>query len=226
MNKLPRKASPRQVDCLRILAARINFPLLMPSVLSRLPALGDCILVTAIHSTTLYKLCPILYVKFLIYILVQGVSEVGDQLKKSQTDGVVGNITKAAGEAFGQATSGVKEFADKAIDAIGADDKLDAVVHNVSSGQSAGGLIDKAKDLIGDNKVEASILVGGLGALLLVTKRGRKVTKEATAIGGSTLIGGLTYKAFQNFHVDKPLLSDEDDITISAPPRVALIVQH
>ena len=47
-----------------------------------------------------------------------------------------------AGDVLDQATSGVKDVASKAIDATGADEKLDAVVGKVTGGRTTEGLLD------------------------------------------------------------------------------------
>ena len=57
----------------------------------------------------------------------------------------------------------------------------------------------------------AGVALGSLGALLLGTKKGSKVSKNAAKIGGVVLIGGLAYKAFENFKEGKPSLSDRDE---------------
>ncbi len=149
--------------------------------------------------------------KSLLDSLVNGVSELGDRLQNIQPGEVLDKARDAAGDALDQATSGVKEVASKAIEATGADEKLDAVVGKVSGGRTSGDLLEQAKDILAENKLAAGVALGSLGALLLGTKKGRKVSKNAAKIGGVALIGGLAYKAFENFKEGKPLLSDRDE---------------
>lgn len=149
--------------------------------------------------------------KSLLDSLVNGVSEIGEKLQKLEPGEALDNVRGTAGDMLDQATSGVKEAAGKAIDATGADEKLDAVLGQVSGGKSTEDLLEQAKDMLAENKLAAGVMVGGLSALLIGSKRGRKVTKNAAKIGGAALIGGLAYKAYQNFKDGKPLLSDADD---------------
>ena len=148
--------------------------------------------------------------KSLLDSLVTGVSQIGENLQKIKPGEIVGKVGEAASDTLGQATSGLKEAADKAVDATGADDKLDAVVGKLAGGRSTEELVEDAKDFIAENKLAAGVVVGGLSAMLLGTKRGRKVSKNAAKLGGAALIGGLAYKAFQNFKDGKPLLGDDD----------------
>ncbi len=139
-------------------------------------------------------------------------------LLDSLVEGIAG-ARDVAMDALDQAATGVKEVAGKAVDATGADDKLDAVVEKVSGGQSASDLIEKAKDVIAENKLAAGVIAGGLGALLVKSKRGRKVAKGAAALGGAALIGGLAYQAFKNFRDGKPLLgSGEEASALESAP--------
>ena len=149
--------------------------------------------------------------KSILDSLVTGVSELGDRLQSVQPGEVLDKARDTAGDVLDQATSGVKDVASKAIDATGADEKLDAVVGKVTGGRTTEGLLDEAKDILAENKLAAGVALGSLGALLLGTKKGRKVSKNAAKIGGVALIGGLAYKAFENFKEGKPLLSDRDE---------------
>ena len=85
--------------------------------------------------------------KSLLDSLVNGVSELGDRLQNIQPGEVLDKARDAAGDALDQATSGVKEVASKAIEATGADEKLDAVVGKVSGGRTSGDLLEQAKDI-------------------------------------------------------------------------------
>lgn len=102
-------------------------------------------------------------------------------------------------------------MASKAVDVTGVDEKLDAVVGKVSGGRTTEVLLEQAKDILAENKLAAGVALGSLGALLLGTKNGRKVSKNAAKIGGVALIGGLAYKALENFRRGKSLLSDRDE---------------
>ena len=149
--------------------------------------------------------------KSLLDSLVTGVSEFGDKLLNIQPGETLEKARDVAGDALDQATSGVKDVASKAVDVTGVDEKLDAVVGKVSGGRTTEVLLEQAKDILAENKLAAGVALGSLGALLLGTKNGRKVSKNAAEIGGVALIGGLAYKALENFRRGKSLLSDRDE---------------
>ncbi|MEN9021315.1 MAG: DUF533 domain-containing protein [Verrucomicrobiales bacterium] len=149
--------------------------------------------------------------KSLLDSLVTGVSEFGDKLLNIQPGETLEKARDVAGDALDQATSGVKDVASKAVDVTGVDEKLDAVVGKVSGGRTTEVLLEQAKDILAENKLAAGVALGSLGALLLGTKNGRKVSKNAAKIGGVALIGGLAYKALENFRRGKSLLSDRDE---------------
>jgi uncharacterized membrane protein YebE (DUF533 family) len=66
--------------------------------------------------------------------------------------------------------------------------------------------MNTAKDLVEKNKVGAGTAAGGLGAVVLGTQTGRALAGSVLKIGALALIGGLAYKAVQNFQAGKPLL--------------------
>ena len=54
-------------------------------------------------------------------------------------------------------------------------------------------------------------LAGGLAAILLGTKTGRKIGGEALKLGGMAAVGALAYKAYRDWQAGKE--------TTAAPPR-------
>jgi len=70
---------------------------------------------------------------------------------------------------------------------------------NLPGGATVGGAVDKAKDYARENPLTAGAAAGGLAAILLGTKTGRSVTTSAATVGGLAVLGGLAYKAFQNW---------------------------
>lgn len=108
-------------------------------------------------------------------------------------------------QVLGQATSGVREGAGRLDEATGASDRArDAI--GQATGQSPDELIAKLKDLIANNKLGAGAALGGLGALILGTGAGRALAGSAVRLGGLALIGGLAYKAYQNYQQGLPPL--------------------
>jgi uncharacterized membrane protein YebE (DUF533 family) len=115
------------------------------------------------------------------------------------------------GQVLGQATSGVRDGARKVDEMTGASGHMKGM-----TGQSPEDVLAKLKDLIAQNQVGAGAAAGGLGAVVLGTKTGRALAGKALRIGGLALIGGLAYKAFQNYQSGRPLISGADDI-VAAP---------
>ena len=118
----------------------------------------------------------------------------------------LGNAAEIAKQVLGQATSGVKDAAGKVEQATGAGTKIDELVKQLSGGQGAGDLLARAKEMIAKNPTAAGALAGVLGGMLLGTKSGRGVTWDAAKLGGLVLVGGLAYKAYQNYQQGKPVL--------------------
>ena len=58
---------------------------------------------------------------------------------------------------------------------------------------------------------------GGLGAIVLGTHAGRNIAASAVKLGALALIGGLAYKAVQNYQANKPLISGAHTLAEAAP---------
>lgn len=109
-------------------------------------------------------------------------------------------------QVLGQATSGVREGAGRLDEATGASGRArDAI--GQATGQSPEELIAQLKELIANNKLGAGAALGGLGALVLGTNAGRALAGSAIRLGGLALIGGLAYKAYQNYQQGLPPLT-------------------
>ncbi|MFN0218771.1 MAG: tellurite resistance TerB family protein [Hyphomicrobium sp.] len=113
-----------------------------------------------------------------------------------------GGIMDVLGQVLAQATQGAKEGAAKIGEATGAKDALGR-----ATGQSPDDLLARLKDLIQQNPLAAGTAAGGLGGLVLGTRTGRALAGGAARIGALALIGGLAYKAYQNYQTGKPLIS-------------------
>ena len=127
-----------------------------------------------------------------------------------------GGLMDILGQVLGQATSGVKEGARRIDDATGASGHIGGAVKG-ATGQSPTDILEQLKDLIQKNPGTAAAGAGGLGAVILGTKTGRALAGKAVSLGGLALIGGLAYKALQNYQAGKPLISGATDI--SAAPQ-------
>ncbi len=119
----------------------------------------------------------------------------------SVTDG--GSIGDILGKVFGQALQGVQEGSSRIGAATGANDALGRLAEDPQAAQVLG----KLKDLIQNNPYTAGAAAGGLGGLVLGTQTARAVAASAVKLGALAMIGGLAYKALQNYQAGKPLIT-------------------
>lgn len=124
-----------------------------------------------------------------------------------------GGIMDVLGQVLGQATDGVREGAHKIDSATGASDALG----RATGGQSPEQLVNRLREYIRTNPLAAGAAATGLGGLILGTGTGRSLAAGAARIGALALIGGLAYKAVQNYQAGKPLISRGENIE-AAPP--------
>ena len=106
-----------------------------------------------------------------------------------------GSAGDTAGDVFGQATDGVREGAGKIGEATGLDD----LIGQMSGGRSPQELVEQVQNYMQNNKLQTGAILGGLGALILGTQTGRSLASSAAKAGALALIGGLAYKAYQNY---------------------------
>lgn len=125
---------------------------------------------------------------------------------QSGLGGMLGQVANMAGQVLNQATSGVQQGATQVDQATGASQKATAMVQK-ATGQSPADLLAKAKNLAAQNPLATGAAIGGLAAVLLGTGAGRKITGSVARMGGMALVGGLAYKALQNYQAGKPLLN-------------------
>jgi uncharacterized membrane protein YebE (DUF533 family) len=119
----------------------------------------------------------------------------------SVTDG--GSIAEVLGKIFTQATQGVKEGATRVGEATGARDALSRATGNADADE----LLAKLKAVVQNSPFAAGTAAGGLGGLVLGTRAGRAIAASAARIGALAMIGGLAYKAMQNYQAGKPLIT-------------------
>ena len=141
--------------------------------------------------------------KRLLDLLVEAGSKAGAGPGFGNAVNQVGGIV---GQVLGQATSGMKEAAGRADAATGASGKAEDLIKQATGGQGAGDLLAKAKAMAGQNQMATGAAIGGLAAVLLGTGAGRAIIGSAARMGGMALIGGLAYKALQNYQAGKPVL--------------------
>lgn len=140
-------------------------------------------------------------------------SQIKDKL--NQAGGAVsdgGSITDILGKILTQATQGVSEGASRVGEATGASDALG----RAAADPRAAEILNQLKGVLQSNPFTAGTAAGGLGGLLLGTRAGRSLASSAVKIGALAMIGGLAYKALQNYQAGKPLITGAT--TPVAPP--------
>jgi len=130
-----------------------------------------------------------------------------DQVQRS------GGIGGLAGQILTQATQGLGDAARQTGVQQGASEALG----RVTGGRTPDQLIEQAKGMFTSNPALATAVLGGLGALVFGTSTGRSVAGSAAKLGGLALIGGLAYKAYQNYRAGKPLLNAAQQEVLPAP---------
>lgn len=123
--------------------------------------------------------------------------------------GTGGSLIDILGQILGQATSGVKEGAGRLDEATGASGHLQDVLRQ-ATGKSPDELLAQVQEWIAKNPGTAAAGAGGLGAVVLGTRTGRSLAGGAMRLGALALIGGLAYKAYQNYSQGRPLLTGSD----------------
>jgi uncharacterized membrane protein YebE (DUF533 family) len=136
------------------------------------------------------------------------------------TSGLPGNFGAAADVArniFGNARSGVQDAARQINQQTGAAPQLDEIIRKLSGGQGGGDLVAKAQELIKQNPGIAGALAGVLGSLALGTGTGRTIATHAAKLGGLVLIGGLAYKAYENYRAGQAANASANPQPVPAP---------
>jgi uncharacterized membrane protein YebE (DUF533 family) len=127
-----------------------------------------------------------------------------------------GGLMDILGQVLGQATSGVKEGAQRIDNATGVGRHArDAV--GQATGRSPEELLEQLKDWVSRNPGTAAAGAGGLGAVVLGTRAGRSLAGSAAKLGALVMIGGLAYKAWQNYSSGRPMISGPNFVPEQAP---------
>ncbi|RUP07562.1 tellurite resistance TerB family protein [Hyphomicrobium sp.] len=126
-----------------------------------------------------------------------------------------GSIGDILSRVLAQATQGVKEGSERIGQQTGASDALGRLTSDPQTSE----MLEKLKGLIQNNPYASTAAAGGLGGLLLGTQTGRSVATGAAKLGALAMLGGLAYKAIQNYEQGKPLLSDSAGTTNVEKPQ-------
>ena len=141
----------------------------------------------------------------------------GGQAGASGLPGNLGAAADVARNIFGNATSGVRDGARRINEQTGAAPKLDEIIRQLSGGQGGGDLVAKAQEIIKQNPGIAGALAGALGTLVVGTGAGRTIATHAAKLGGLVLIGGLAYKAYQNYQAGQSASASANPAPAPAP---------
>lgn len=76
---------------------------------------------------------------------------------------------------------------------------------NAASVEAQGGGLNLQSFLTGPGGLATGALAGGVAGLLMGGKKPRKIAKSALKVGGAALVGGLAYKAWNDWQAKKPL---------------------
>jgi uncharacterized membrane protein YebE (DUF533 family) len=112
--------------------------------------------------------------------------------------GLVGTLTGV----LAQATQGVRDGANDS----GLTNAARGAVTRVT-GQAPEDIVSRVTSIASQNQLATGAVLGGLGGLLLGTKTGRELTGDAVQLGAAALIGGLAYKAYQNYKSGQPMIA-------------------
>ncbi|MGO4286159.1 DUF533 domain-containing protein [Bosea sp. TAB14] len=134
----------------------------------------------------------------------------GGLAEQVQRSGGLGGL---AGQILTQATQGLGDAARQTGVQQGASDALG----RATGGRTPDELLAQAKGVLTSNPALATAVLGGLGALVFGTGAGRSVAASAAKLGGMALIGGLAYRAYQNYQAGKPLLDGNHQQILPAP---------
>ncbi|MFA7430586.1 MAG: tellurite resistance TerB family protein [Rhodospirillaceae bacterium] len=90
-------------------------------------------------------------------------------------------------------------------------------------GQAGGGMPDISQFLSGKGGLATGALGGGLVGLLLGGKSGRKLAGSALNMGGLALVGGLAYKAYQDWQANKEPAQPSQQVALPQPEGTAFL---
>ena len=111
-----------------------------------------------------------------------------------------GGLGDLLGEVFGQGRQAAGQASE------GAQDTMREILEKIGgSGANANDMMKQLTDFIGNNKLGAGAALGGLGALVFGTRTGRSIAMSAAKLGALAVVGGLAYKAYQNYSQGRPL---------------------
>jgi uncharacterized membrane protein YebE (DUF533 family) len=102
-------------------------------------------------------------------------------------------------------------------------DSLMGSITQMSGGATAGGLAGKARSTWdGQSSLGKGAIAGGLLGVLL-TGGGRRLLGTGLKVGGAALIGGLAYKAYEDWKAGKPATVEPGPVALPQPQGTAFL---
>lgn len=141
----------------------------------------------------------------------------GEILEKVQKGGGLGGLGDILGPVLGQVLGGGKGPARLAGEDAGGSPLAAGALGDLSN-KSPEEVLAAIKDFVARNQFAAGAAAGGLGALILGTRTGRSVASSAAKLGGLAVIGGLAYKAYQNYQQGGSAAAATAPQPLVAPP--------
>jgi uncharacterized membrane protein YebE (DUF533 family) len=144
--------------------------------------------------------------------LESAISQIAGDFKTGMRQGAAnekvtgGGFASVIGAVLGQAASGLKDAAREVEARTGIAGKANEAVKEATGGRAVGDLLAQARELASQNKLATGAAIGGLAAILLGAGAGRGLAATTVKLGGLAAIGGLAYKAYQNYLAGKPLI--------------------
>ena len=127
----------------------------------------------------------------------QGRGQGAGGVSQPSAPGAGGGLGDILGQVFGQRPEGQGGAAPRG---GSAQDGLRDILEKMGgSGANADDIVRQITDFLGKNKLGAGAALGGLGALILGTRTGRSIAVNAAKLGALAVVGGLAYKAYQNY---------------------------
>jgi uncharacterized membrane protein YebE (DUF533 family) len=114
-----------------------------------------------------------------------------------------GGLVETLTGVLGQAAQGVRDASNDS----GLTGAARGAVTRVSGGQTPEDIVGRVTSIVSQNQLATGAVLGGLGGLLLGTKTGRELAGDAVQLGAAALIGGLAYKAYQNYKSGQPMIA-------------------
>ncbi|MFY0613789.1 MAG: tellurite resistance TerB family protein [Hyphomicrobiaceae bacterium] len=132
-----------------------------------------------------------------------GMRELPDANDRNTGSNSGGGLGDLLGEVLGQG----RQAAGKAGE--NAQDTMREMLEKIGgSGANAQDVLGQLTDFMSNNKVGAAAALGGLGALVFGTQTGRSLAMGAAKLGALAVVGGLAYKAYQNYSQGRPLVNE------------------